>query len=179
MKPSDHPLTDQMASNPPPREHHKPPFSTRPDGPLAMWLDAVLLSSGLLGGVRLVTREDRGDGPWTAGSVQYVAPDGGALSATIQRTPHPLRDQVFTYDGECQIDLLPSGTETVLREVDPTPSGFAQVMLRRAEGVFAQVTAGGIPGKGVPRPLSTIEVRSMAHQMDAALDQEPPAWPNT
>jgi len=166
-----------VATNPG-RAHHIPPLSTHPDGPLALWLDAVLLSTGLLGGVRLATREDRGDAPWTAGSVRYVSSDGAGLSATIQRSPRPLRDEVFTYGGECEIDVLPSGTEAVLREVDPRPSGFAQVMLRRAEGVFAQVTAGGIPGKGIARPLSTAEVRFIAEQIDAALAQDPPAWPN-
>lgn len=160
----------------PPRRVHQPPPPHK-DGSLATWLEAVLASTGLMQGMRVDSKEDVGDEPWTAGRVRYVAPAGGGVTATVQRTARRLDDQVFTYGGQCGIEILPSGTEAVLREVDARPASFAQVILRRADGVFAQVTAGGLPGRGVVRPLTREQVRGIAQRIDAALDQDPPRWP--
>jgi hypothetical protein len=141
-----------------------------------MWLDHFLVSTGLLDGMRSNRREDRDEGPWTAGSIQYIAAEGAYVSATVQRPPRPLDDAVFTYGGECQIEVWASGTEAVTREVDPGPTGFAQVLLRRSDGVTVQITAGGIAGRRVTRPLSRDEVRQLAGVIDVALTNNPPSW---
>lgn len=152
-------------------------FAVQADGPLAMRLDHVVISSELLGEMRLDRREDLGDEPWTAGSVQYISADGGYVNASIQRPSRRLDDAVFTYSGECHIEVLTSGTEAVLREVDPRPAGFAQVILRRSDGTTAQVTAGGVIGRGVAHPLSTEQVRQLAEKLDGNLADQPPPWP--
>jgi hypothetical protein len=87
------------------------PLPKQPDGPLATWLDGVLVSTGLLGEMSNDRREYQGEGAWTAGSVQYIPPAGGDVNATVQRTPRRLDDTVFTYGGKCEIELLGSGRD--------------------------------------------------------------------
>lgn len=157
--------------------HRADPLRDQIDGPVARWLDAVVLATGLLDGMTLDRREDLGAAAWAAGTVQYLGSEGGYVNATVQRTPRRLDAAVFTYGGECEVELLDSGAEAVVREVEPGPTGSAQVILRRPDGVIAQVTAGGVIGRGARRPLSRDQVRMVAMAVDGALSRRPPRRP--
>lgn len=142
-----------------------------PDGPRSVELDTLLRQLGLPSELALHEREDMGEGEWIAARTSYRDEAGGYVQAALQRHPPTgrLLDEVFTYGGRIPIQSWASGTEYVVKEPDVALPDHAQVIIRRPDGVVFQITAGGFPGKNVPRPMSRDDLLDLAHRADEAL----------
>ena len=141
-----------------------------PDGPRSLKLDALLRRLGLPTNLEVIEREDFGRDEWAAGRTSYRDAAGGYVQAALQQhPPRGLSDPVFTYGGTIPIESWASGSEYIVREPDIGLRGFAQIIIRRPDGAVLQITAGGLPGKNIPRPMSRDDLLDLAHRVDAAL----------
>lgn len=150
------------AAQPPPAEAQP----LRPPGRVTPRPEAWGLANNLSGDPRLAgfpapeVKSFDGSGPGPLSEITYRLPSGAVLLVVQEQLARPLPLEAVVSNGEHLYEKLDDGSELVL--VMGAPEAFSQAPRITNEGVVYNLTARGVPARGIAPPLTSEQLRQVA-----------------